>query len=85
MAKIKEVRCIRSRATGTWGFVKVITDQPGLYGIGSISDHYHSSTVFAAIESMIGPKLNFRILRICAPAPEMLRRCWAVPVIGLAR
>ena len=57
MAKIKEVRCIRTRANGTWVIVKVITDQPGLYGIGSASDHYHSATVITAIETMIGPKL----------------------------
>ena len=57
MAKIKEVRCIRTRANGTWVIVKVITDQPGLYGIGSASDHYHAATVKTAIETMIGPKL----------------------------
>ena len=33
MAKIKEVRCIRTRRNGTWVIVKIITDQPGLYGI----------------------------------------------------
>jgi mannonate dehydratase len=33
MAKIKEIRCIRTRANGEWLVVKVITDQPGLYGI----------------------------------------------------
>ena len=35
MAKIKEVRCIRTRRNGMWVIVKVLTDQPGLYGIGS--------------------------------------------------
>ena len=30
MAKIKEIRCIRTRADGTWLIVKVLTDQPGL-------------------------------------------------------
>ena len=39
MAKIKEVRCIRTRQNGTWVIVKIITDQPGLYGIGSASEH----------------------------------------------
>ena len=38
MAKIKEIRCIRTRVNGTWVIVKVSTDQPGLYGIGSASD-----------------------------------------------
>jgi mannonate dehydratase len=57
MAKIKEVRCIRTRRDGTWVIVKVITDQPGLYGIGSASDHYHAATVVTAIEEGIGPRL----------------------------
>src|SRR5712692_6038859 len=57
MAKIKEVRCIRTRTDGTWVIVKVVTDQPGLYGIGSASDHYHSATVVTAIEQGLGPLL----------------------------
>lgn len=52
MAKITNVRSIRTRANGTWVIVKVETDQPGLYGIGSASDHYHSRTVMAAIEDI---------------------------------
>lgn len=60
MAKIKEVRCIRTRANGTWAIVKVITDQPGLYGIGSINDHYHTETVIKAVEECIGPRLISR-------------------------
>ena len=50
MAKIKEIRCIRTRANGIWTIVKVITDQPGLYGIGSASDVYHSEAVIKAVE-----------------------------------
>ena len=57
MTKIKEIRCIRTRASGTWTIVKVLTDQPGLYGIGSASDHYHAPTVIAAIEEVIAPQL----------------------------
>jgi mannonate dehydratase len=57
MAKIKEIRCIRTRANGSWVIVKVITDQPGLYGIGSASDHYHAQTVASAIEEGLGPRL----------------------------
>lgn len=57
MAKIKEVRCIRTRADGTWLIVKVITDQPGLYGIGSASDHYQCGVVKAAIEEHVAPRL----------------------------
>ena len=57
MAKIKEVRCIRTRADGTWLIVKVLTDQPGLYGIGSASDHYQAGVVQAAIEQHVAPRL----------------------------
>jgi mannonate dehydratase len=57
MAKIKEIRTIRTRANGTWVVVQVITDQPGLYGIGSASDIHHSSTVITAIEEVLAPLL----------------------------
>lgn len=57
MAKVTEVRCIRTRRDGTWVIVKVLTDQPGLYGIGSASDHYHAATVVTAIEEGIAPRL----------------------------
>ncbi len=56
MAKIKEIQTIRTRNNGTWLFVKVMTDQPGLYGIGSASDHYRARTVQTAIET-IAPML----------------------------
>ncbi len=52
MPKITAIQTIRTRAAGRWVFVKVLTDQPGLYGIGSASDHYHSSTVITAIETI---------------------------------
>jgi mannonate dehydratase len=57
MAKIKEIRCIRTRSSGIWTIVKVITDQPGLYGIGSASDVSHSATIITAIEEVIAPRL----------------------------
>jgi mannonate dehydratase len=57
MAKIKEIRCIRTRAGGTWAIVKVITDQPGLYGIGSASDARSTGTVISAIEELVAPQL----------------------------
>lgn len=57
MTKIKEIRCIRTRASGIWTVVKVITDQPGLYGIGSASDVNHTPTVITAIEEVIAPQL----------------------------
>jgi mannonate dehydratase len=56
MAKITKIETIRTRDNGTWVFVKVHTDQPGLYGIGSASDHFHARTVIAAVET-IAPKL----------------------------
>lgn len=56
MAKITNIRCIRTRVNGTWVIVKVETDQPGLYGIGSASDHYHARTVISAVETL-APKL----------------------------
>ena len=57
MAKIKEVRCIRTRRNGMWVIVKVLTDQPGLYGIGSASEVNHPGAVVTAIEESIGPML----------------------------
>ena len=57
MAKIKEVRCIRTRANGIWTIVKVTTDQPGLYGIGSVSDVYNTPAVIAAVEQSLAPHL----------------------------
>ncbi len=57
MTKIKEIRCIRTRADGSWLFVKVITDQPGLYGIGSASDCFQPHAVIACIEQAVAPSL----------------------------
>ena len=37
MAKITGVQCLRTRRDGTWVIVKGLTDQPGLYGLGSAS------------------------------------------------
>lgn len=63
MPKITGVKCIRTRANGTWTIVKVLTDQPGLYGIGSASDHYRSTTVIAAIEDWLAPRIIGRDAR----------------------
>jgi mannonate dehydratase len=57
MPKITAIRCLRTRAPGTWVIVKVETDQPGLYGIGSASDQYHAATVITAIEQSLAPRL----------------------------
>jgi len=40
-----------------WVIVQVLTDQPGLYGLGSASDCYHADTVIAAIEHSLAPLL----------------------------
>jgi mannonate dehydratase len=52
MAKITKIQCIRTRADGMWTIVKVHTDQPGLYGIGSASDVRHPETVIKAVETI---------------------------------
>ncbi len=52
MPTIKAIQPIRTRANGTWVIVKVITDLPGLYGIGSASDHYRAKTVVTALETI---------------------------------
>ncbi len=57
MPKITEIRCIRTRAPGNWVVVKVMTDQPGLYGIGSAHDHNPTGAVIAAIEQWFAPRL----------------------------
>ncbi|MEW6752076.1 MAG: hypothetical protein AB1505_14015 [Candidatus Latescibacterota bacterium] len=57
MATIREIRCIRTRANATWVIVKVVTDQPGLHGIGSASDHYHAAAVVAAVQEGLASRL----------------------------
>ncbi|MCB0064609.1 MAG: hypothetical protein KDE19_20945 [Caldilineaceae bacterium] len=52
MPQITDIQAIRTRANGTWVIVKVLTDQPGLYGIGSASDHYRARTVITALETI---------------------------------
>ncbi|MBM7564196.1 enolase C-terminal domain-like protein [Paenibacillus sacheonensis] len=57
MAKIKEIRIIRTRRDTSWTIVKVVTDQPGLYGIGSASDIFNPKAVIAVIEELLAPML----------------------------
>ncbi|MBI3973509.1 MAG: mandelate racemase [Chloroflexi bacterium] len=57
MPKITDIRCIRTRSTGTWVVVKVLTDQPGLYGIGSAHEYNATGAVVAAIEEWFKPRL----------------------------
>ncbi len=55
MAKITGIRCIRTRRNGSWLIMKVLTDQPGLYGLGSLNDIMHYETVQKAVEEGIAP------------------------------
>jgi mannonate dehydratase len=57
MAKITGIKTIRTRAGGNWVFVKVLTDQPGLYGIGSAHEHNPTGSVVTMIEEWIAPRL----------------------------
>lgn len=55
--RITGVRCIRTRRNGIWVIVKILTNQAGLYGIGSASDCRHPEAVITAIEQVIAPRL----------------------------
>ncbi len=69
MARITGIRCIRTRVTATWVIVKVLTDQPGLYGIGSAHDYNATGAVVAAIEEWMAPRLIGR-------DPAMIEDIW---------
>lgn len=57
MATIKEIRCIRTRHDRSWTIVKVVTDQPGLHGIGSANDFFNPQAVVSVIEELLAPML----------------------------
>lgn len=57
MAKITQIKCIRTRHDGSWVIVKVFTDQDGLYGIGSASDLYQPGAVVSIIQELLAPVL----------------------------
>ena len=40
-----------------WIFVKILTSEPGLYGIGSASNHFQTHAVIAALEAHLKPFL----------------------------
>ena len=54
---IREVKVIATspRPHYSWVFAKVITSEPGLYGLGSANNAYQSWAVKAAIEKHLGP------------------------------
>ena len=55
--KIRQVKVIATSPEPhySWVFVKVITSEPGLYGIGSANNAYLAWAVKAAIEKHLGP------------------------------
>ena len=55
--KIKDVKVIATspRPGYSWVFVKVITNEPGLYGVGSANNAFLSWAVKAAIEKHLAP------------------------------
>jgi len=57
VAKIANIRPIRTRHNRSWTIVKVETDQDGLYGIGSASDVYQPGAVEKLIEELLAPLL----------------------------
>jgi len=56
---IKDVKVIPTSAGGRyrWVFLKIITSEPGLYGIGSAGNHYQTHAVIAALEKHLKPWL----------------------------
>jgi mannonate dehydratase len=56
---IKDVKVIATNGGRGyhWVFLKIITSEPGLYGIGSMSNNYQSAAVVAAAESNMKPFL----------------------------
>ena len=57
--KITNVKIIPTNggARYRWIFVKIETSEPGLYGIGSASNHYQTHAVIAALENHLKPWL----------------------------
>ncbi len=56
---IKDVKIITTSGGGNyrWVFLKIITSEPGLYGIGSANDHYQTLAVATALEKHLKPWL----------------------------
>jgi mannonate dehydratase len=56
---IKDAKVITTSAGGRyrWIFLKIITSEPGLYGIGSANNHYQTHAVIAALEKHLIPFL----------------------------
>ena len=56
---IKDVKVITTTGGGNyrWVFLKVMTSEPGLYGIGSANNNYETKAVIAALEEHLKPWL----------------------------
>jgi len=56
---IKDVKVIPTSGGRNyrWIFVKIITSEPGLYGIGSASNHFQTHAVITALEKHLAPWL----------------------------
>ncbi len=56
---IKDVKVITTNGGRNyrWVFVKIITSEPGLYGIGSANNNYQTQAVISAIETHLKPWL----------------------------
>ncbi len=56
---IKDVKIITTNGGGNyrWVFLKIVTSEAGLYGIGSAANHYQTMAVVAALESHLKPWL----------------------------
>ncbi|MEP7364842.1 MAG: enolase C-terminal domain-like protein [Acidobacteriota bacterium] len=56
---IKDAKIIATSGGGNyrWIFLKLITSEPGLYGIGSASNHFQTHAVIAALEQHLKPWL----------------------------
>jgi mannonate dehydratase len=56
---IKDVKVISTNGGGRyrWVFLKILTSEPGLYGIGSAANHYQTMAVIAALEDHLKPWL----------------------------
>ncbi len=54
---IKDVKVITTNGGGNyrWAFRKIITSEPGLYGIGSANDNYQTFAVATALEKHLNP------------------------------
>ena len=56
---IKDVKVITTNGGRNyrWVFLKIITSEPGLYGIGSANDSYQTQAVISALEKHMKPWL----------------------------